>query len=393
MLIDVGTLFGDRAIAVARMLADSGHPAWFVGGAVRNALMGRPVADVDLTTDALPERVMELALAAGMKPVPTGIAHGTVTVVNQGQPFEVTTLRRDIATDGRHATVAFAATIAQDAARRDFTMNALYADIAGAVQDPVGGLPDLTARIVRFIGDPEARIAEDYLRILRFFRFHAVYGDPDQGIEPEGLAACAAHADGLEGLSRERVGAEMLKLLAAPDPSPAVAAMGRSGVLWRILPGAGANVLPVLVHVEEVAGLPPDPLRRLAILGGEGAADALRLSKAQTARLARLTDAMAAETPAGALGYHHGAPEALDMLALRAALSGREMDPDMAEQARFGATRTFPIHAADLPHLQGPALGQALRDLKSHWIASGFLPTRDSLLAKPTRKGVTKPDA
>jgi poly(A) polymerase len=337
--------------------------------------------------------VTELALAAGMKPVPTGIAHGTVTVVHQGQPFEVTTLRRDVATDGRHATVAFATTIADDAARRDFTMNALYADIAGNVQDPVGGLPDLSARIIRFIGDPEARIAEDYLRILRFFRFHAVYGDPEQGIEQEGLAACAARADGLEALSRERVGAEMLKLLAAPDPSPAVAAMGRSGVLWRILPGAGANVLPVLVHVEEVAGLSPDPLRRMAILGGEGAADALRLSKAQSARLARLTAAMEDEATARALGYHHGADEALDVLALRAALSGRELDPDMADLARQGAAQLFPVTAADLPSLHGPALGQALRDLKARWLADDFLPTRETLLADHARKGVTKPDA
>ena len=207
--------------AVCAALTARGDRALFVGGCVRNALLGRPVADIDIATDALPERTIALAAAAGLHPVPTGLAHGTVTIVADHRPFEVTTFRRDVTTDGRHATVAFSTDLAEDAARRDFTMNALYADPSGAVIDPLDGLSDLLARRVRFVGDPAERIAEDYLRILRFFRIHAWYGDPAGGLDADGLAACAALQDGLDQLSRERVGAEMTKLLAAADPAPA----------------------------------------------------------------------------------------------------------------------------------------------------------------------------
>lgn len=380
-MIDVVGLFGAAAMQVAQVLRDGGHQAWFVGGCVRNALMGRAIADVDMTTDALPARVTALMQTAGLRAVPTGIAHGTVTVVVKGCGFEVTTLRRDLATDGRHATVAFSDSIKEDAARRDFTMNALYADPDGKVCDPIKGLSDLTVGIVRFIGDPEARIAEDYLRILRFFRFHAWYADPGHGIEAEGLAACAAHLDGLARLSRERIGAEMKKLLTAPDPGPAVAAMGRCGALIHVLPGAGALALPVLVHVEQAAGLPPDPIRRLAILGGEDAADLLRLSRAEAARLLRLTRAMGNETGPAALGHALGAVGAMDVLALKAALSGREIEPERADLAHFGAGQVFPVTAADLPELVGKTLGDRLRVLQARWISSGFAITKAALLA------------
>jgi poly(A) polymerase len=227
--------------AVCRALTAAGHQALLVGGCVRNALIGRPVADIDIATDAVPEAVMALARAAGLHAVPTGIEHGTVTVVAEHRPFEVTTFRRDVETFGRRAVVAYTREIAEDAARRDFTMNALYARPDGTVVDPLGGLPDLQARRVRFVGDARSRIAEDFLRILRFFRIHAWYGDPDGGLDPEGLAACAAHQDGLARLSRERVGAEIAKLLAAADPAPAVAAMAATGILARVLPRSGTS--------------------------------------------------------------------------------------------------------------------------------------------------------
>jgi poly(A) polymerase len=375
------TALGPGATEVAALLARGGHGVWFVGGAVRNLLMGRAVSDVDLATDALPDQVIALARAARLKTVPLGLAHGTVVVLARGRPYEVTTLRRDVATDGRHATVTFGGTIDTDAARRDFTMNGLYATPDGTVLDPVAGMPDLKAGIVRFIGDPEARIREDYLRILRFFRFHAHYADPAEGIEAEGLAACAAEADGLERLSRERVGSEMIKLLAAPDPGPAVGAMARSGVLWRILPGAGATLLPVLLHVEQGAGLLPDPLRRLAALGGEAVAGALRLSRSDAARLARLTGAMEQEASPEALGYHLGWPEALDVLALRAALSGQETVPEKVGRARQAAGARLPLTAADLAPLAGPALGRALRQAERLWLDSGLTLTRAALIA------------
>ncbi|MFN3525608.1 MAG: CCA tRNA nucleotidyltransferase, partial [Paracoccus sp. (in: a-proteobacteria)] len=216
-------ILSDPALTrVLRALTADGARVWLVGGAVRNALLDEPVDDVDLATDATPDRVIRLAGAAGLRAVPTGIDHGTVTLVAGGQGFEVTTLRRDVATDGRHATVAFSTDLAEDAARRDFTINALYADPQGRVIDPMSGLSDLAARRLRFVGDAGARIREDYLRILRFFRFLARYG---READPQAVAACAALKDGLSRIARERIGAEMKKLLAAPAPGTAVALM------------------------------------------------------------------------------------------------------------------------------------------------------------------------
>lgn len=369
--------------AVCAMLVNAGFQAWFVGGCVRNALLGLPVADLDVTTDARPQDVMSLARAAGLKVIPTGIDHGTVTVMSGGTPFEVTTFREDISTDGRRATVAFASDIATDAARRDFTMNALYAGPDGAVFDPLGGLADLRARRLRFIGDPDARIAEDYLRILRFFRFHAIYGDAEGGIDAEGLAACAGGLDGLDGISRERIGAEMRKLLAADDPAPALAAMRACGVLMRLLPGAGTGLLQVLIHVEQVAAMAPDWLTRLAALGGEDVGAALRLSKVEVAKLVTLRNGLdSLDTPL-TLGYRHGYDIAQSIVALRAAAFEREVYPADMEQARRGATLVFPLTAADLmPDLNGPALGEKLKELETEWLISDGVLTRDDLLKK-----------
>ena len=360
---------------VCAMLADAGHQAWFVGGCVRNALIGAPVSDLDISTDARPETVMQLANAQALRVIPTGVEHGTVTVVAGGVPFEITTFRRDVATDGRRAVVAFADTIEEDARRRDFTMNALYCNIDGVVADPLGGLPDLEARHVRFIDDADKRIKEDYLRILRFFRFHAWYGDVDGGIDADGLAACAENIDGLAGLSKERVTSEMLKLLSAPDPAPAVASMGAAGVLGQILAGAAPHLLAVLVHVEEQAGLAPDPIRRLVALGGMR--DSLRLTNAQEKRIELLTN----DIVLPALAFEHGAEIAVDRAAIEAASLGQEIAPEVLTQIAFAARQTFPISAADLmPKLQGAALGKALLKAKADWIASGFQLTKADLL-------------
>lgn len=365
--------------AVCRMLEEGGFQALFVGGCVRNALLEEPVSDIDIATDAVPERVIELAGHAGFKPVPTGIEHGTVTVVAKGLAHEVTTFRRDVETYGRHATVAFSGDVADDARRRDFTMNALYARSDGTVVDPLGGLPDLEMRRVRFIESPEDRIREDYLRILRFFRFHAWYGHG--GPDPDGLAACAALADGIASLSKERVGAEMLKLLAAADPAPSVAAKRASGVLSRVLPGADDRFLAPLVHLEKSRDIAPDPVRRLAILGGEGVADRLRLSKAQARQLDRLEREMAGMAPAVELGYRHGAATGRDVVLLRAAIGNRPVEDRDLEDLELGASARFPVKAADLmPELEGPALGRKLEELERRWIASRFTLSRDELL-------------
>ncbi|MFU8822717.1 CCA tRNA nucleotidyltransferase [Yoonia sp.] len=359
---------------MCRLLADAGYQAWFVGGCVRNDLLDQPVSDLDLTTDALPDEVIRLAKAARLRVIPTGMDHGTVTVVVDGQTFEVTTFRRDVATDGRRAVVAFADNMVDDARRRDFTMNALYAGADGVVVDPLGGLPDLLAHHVRFIEDPDRRIKEDYLRILRFFRFHAWYGAG--GIDADGLAACAANIDGLASLSRERVTAELFKLLAAPDPSPAMASMAATGALAQILPGANAQPLAVLVHIEGVAGLGLSPIRRLGVLGGDPA-NALRLSKQQALALDRMTS----DLPLAELAYRSGADAAINKAAIVAASLGQELDSNTVENARFAARQVFPLQAADLmPEYTGPALGAALKAAEARWIKSGFTLTKADLI-------------
>jgi poly(A) polymerase len=232
---------------------------------------------------------------------------------------------------------------------------------------------------LRFIGIAEDRIREDYMRILRFFRFHAWYADPDGGLEAEGLAACAALADGIDRLSKERIGAEMRKLLAAPDPAPAVAAMAQAGVLAHALPGADARLLPVLVAFE--GSVAPHPIRRLAALGGAAPEAALRLSKADTRRLGLLRDGMSSAVAAAELGYRHGVDTARDILLLRAALFEHPVDPHALTAAETGAQAQFPVKAADLmPRFTGPALGETLTTLEQRWIASEFSLSRAALL-------------
>ncbi|MGJ8621842.1 MAG: CCA tRNA nucleotidyltransferase [Yoonia sp.] len=369
-------LQNEAAQSICQMLTDAGYQAWFVGGCVRNALLGAPVADLDLTTDALPQAVMALAKAAHIKAIPTGIDHGTVTLVLDDTPFEVTTFRHDVATDGRRATVAFADNMHDDARRRDFTMNALYAGPDGQVADPLGGLPDLRARRVRFIEDADQRIKEDYLRILRFFRFYAWYGDPSDGPDRAGLAACAANVEGVQSLSAERVTAEMLKLLGAPDPAPATAAFASTGGLAQVLPGAQAGNLAVLVHLEQENGIAPDPLRRLAVLGGSPV-DHLRLSREQARKLAQISSGELPTT----LAYRFGFQTGRDALLVQSAALGQAIMAEVLDALKHAAGQVFPLKAADLmPTLSGPALGAALQQAEARWIASGFTLTKADLL-------------
>ena len=366
--------------ALCAALQAGGHRVFFVGGCVRNALLGEMVGDLDLATDALPEKVVRFVEAAGFKAIPTGIDHGTVTVLAGGLPHEITTFRRDVQTDGRHAVVAYSTDVAQDAARRDFTMNALYADPAGEVVDPLGGLPDLRARRLRFVGEPAQRIREDYLRILRFFRFSATYGDPALGMDAEGLAACAELADGIDGLSRERIGAEMRKLLSARDPAPALASMAASGVLRHVLSGADPRYVAPLVHLE--AGAPPHWQRRLVVLGGQDWDNALRLSRSEQGLMARLRDQVGNALSPAALGWRLGPDAGADAVLARAAVLESPLPDDWKADVARGAASRFPVTAADLmPALAGPALGAKLAELESRWLASDLRLSRDDLLA------------
>nr|WP_319947391.1 CCA tRNA nucleotidyltransferase [uncultured Shimia sp.] len=367
---------------VLTSLSESGHQALFVGGCVRNALLGVEVNDIDIATNALPQDVIEITTNAGLHAIPTGIDHGTVTVIANGIPHEITTFRKDILTDGRHAKVIFSNDIRDDARRRDFTMNALYATRDGAVVDPLNGIQDLRDHRVRFIEDASQRIQEDYLRILRFFRFHAWYGDEAAGIDPEALHAISSNLGGIETLSKERVGSEMLKLLAAMNPAPALASMRLSGALGCVLVGADDRALAPMVHLENEVGARADSIRRLACLGGQDVSKALRLSKKQAKSLDLLRDQIGKLTPPDEAGYRFGFEAGLSIFLLRAALLETPLPVDLELSLRTGANAEFPVKPADLmPDLQGVELGQTLRKLEAKWVKSGFKLDRNDLLA------------
>lgn len=371
------------ARAVVDALAQAGFEVFFVGGCVRNALLGAGASDVDLATNARPEQVIKIAKAAGLKAIPTGIDHGTITVVADGAPFEVTTYRRDVETDGRRAIVAFSDDIADDARRRDFTMNALYAGIDGRVIDPLGGLPDLLARRVRFIEDADARIKEDYLRILRFYRFSAWYADPAEGFDPDALAAIADNTYGLETLSVERILQEIAKLLAAPDPALVLASMQQTGVSYHVLRGTDPIYVAPIVHFEGLLGLRPDWRVRMAALGAAEVVSHLRLSKADGQFLSVLMVDGYGGPSLGELAYRWGIEIAQGALLLRSALAEQMPEMHVLETISEAAKAIFPIKAADLmPTYQGPELGQKLGALEQDWIDSGFALTRAELLGQ-----------
>ncbi|MCW1955895.1 CCA tRNA nucleotidyltransferase [uncultured Lentibacter sp.] len=368
-----GIWLEDKAAqALLGALDAEGYEAYFVGGCVRNALLHLPVKDIDIATNARPQAVIKAAKALGFKPVPTGIDHGTVTVVGNGSVLEVTSFRKDVETDGRHAVVAFSDSLQDDAARRDFRMNALYADRSGAVTDPTGGLADIAARKICFVGAPDERIREDYLRIVRLFRFAAQLGFGAQGIDPRAAEASARLSYGLRHISIERQTAEMLKLLGSGALLGTLDVMHDTGVLARILSGASLPVLRRFVGFDE-----RDPVARLAALAIYSSKMPLRLSKKEQ-RLFETLRRFAWSTQSGeALAYQTDAATARKALFVRAALMGGAADVSGLEAA---AGQRFPLVAKDLPHLSGQALGDALRRAEAAWLASGFTLSRTELL-------------
>ena len=361
-----------RADLAALIAALGAGNARYVGGAVRDTLLGLEVKDIDLATPLVPEQVIAQLKSAKIRTVPTGIAHGTVTALLDQGPVEITTLRHDVSTDGRRATVAFAEDWREDAARRDFTINALYADPAsGEISDYFGGLDDLAARRVRFIGDARQRIREDHLRILRYFRFQARFGSQPADTESEN--ACAELAAMLKGLSRERIGMEMLNLLSLPDPAPVAARMAELGVLGQVLPEARTEPLAALVAQEQRQNIAPDPLRRLAALlpadkaVAEQVAALFRLSGAQKRRLACATGRVPGTTPdPRALAYRLGLDQALDRLLLTGADTAPIRDwPIPRFPLKGGAIVARGVRA-------GPQVARILRVVEDRWVAEGF---------------------
>jgi poly(A) polymerase len=346
----------------------------WVGGAVRDSLLGTEVHDVDCATVLTPDKVIDRCREAGIRTVPTGIEHGTVTAILKDGPVEITTLRRDVATDGRRATIAFASDWREDAARRDFTINALYAHPETlAIEDFFGGKSDLEARRVRFIGDARARIAEDHLRILRYFRFQARFGAE---LDPQAEEACSELAHTLKGLSRERIAAELLALLALPDPHPTLERMRKIGVLGVILPEACPAQLATLARLiatETEQGFAPDPVRRLAALlppspdVAETVAARLRLSKAQRNRLVAAAERSATDTDhPQALAYRITPPSTIDRLLLLGA--------DARAIAKW-TVPVFPLKGGAIVArgvTAGPAVARILKTVEARWVAEGF---------------------
>ena len=373
------------------VLDRDGEEARIVGGAVRNAMLGMPIAEIDVATTAIPDEVVKRVTAAGFKPVPTGIEHGTVTVVIDKHPFEVTTLRKDVETFGRHAKVEFGRDWKADAERRDFTINALSASPNGTVYDYVGGLGDLSQRRVRFIGDPAKRIAEDYLRILRFFRFHAAYGTTDHP-DAAGLAACIAGREGLDQLSRERVRMEMLKLLVAPHAMPTLISMADAGLLLRVLGGVSYLAsFENMAKLEAAIGAEPNAVRRLGALAVAVPEDAerlwqkLRLANNEHERLASMGEGWGRISPlygekaAKALLYRLRPQNFTDRVLLGWARSeATAQDSEWRALATLPQRWTvpmFPLKAAEFLKrgiAQGPAIGAALAAAEQAWIAAGF---------------------
>ncbi|MET0249954.1 MAG: CCA tRNA nucleotidyltransferase [Sphingobium sp.] len=351
--------------------------ARFVGGAVRDGLLGLPVSDIDIATPLAPQQVIE-RLSPAIRTVPTGIDHGTVTAILDGAPIEITTLRRDVATDGRRATIAYTDDWREDAARRDFTINALYADPAsGEISDYFGGLADLEAGRVRFIGDPSARIAEDHLRILRYFRFHARFGKGAPDVQS--YAACRAAANSLMALSRERIADELLKLLALPDPSSAVGLMIEGGIFKPVLPEIdtdGLNRLALLVGREAQAGMPNAPIRRLAALlppePALGESIGARLKLSNKARR-RLTLALAQDGAAArprVLAFRIGVEGAQDRILLDRAAPVADLD-----LLRDWTPPALPISGGALIArglAPGPDIARALNAVQEQWLAEDF---------------------
>jgi poly(A) polymerase len=406
LLADAPWLTSGGTARVLHLLNANGEEARVVGGAVRNALLELPPGDIDIATTALPEEVMRRAKSAGIKSVPTGIDHGTITLVIDGHPYEITTLREDTETFGRKAKVAFGRDWVRDAERRDFTINGLSVDANGIVHDYVGGLADVAARQVRFIGDPDQRIAEDYLRILRFFRIHAAFGEgePDR----DGYLACIRGRDGLASLSAERVRMEMLKLLVAGGAAAAAAAMADGGLLQSLIGGvAYTGPLSTIIAIERELGLPANATRRLAALTVAVTEDAkrvaarLRLSNAEAKALDSMGHrwwrfAARDEANARRLLYRLGAERYHDRVLLAWARGGGDVSSvrwrDLAELPQRWTPPKFPLKAADFiarGMAEGPALGHALTLAEDAWLAADF-PLDEAALASIADQAATR---
>ena len=380
MKISADWLNNPSTRSVIKRLVSRGYQAYFVGGCVRNALLNIESKDIDIATSAHPKKVLEIMENAGLKALPTGIDHGTVTVVADKRKYEITTLREDIETDGRRAKVKFTKSILEDAKRRDFSINAIYSEQDGTILDPLNGIDDILGKRVKFIGDPYARIKEDYLRILRFFRFLALFGKEDENHEIE-ITALNNLRNGLDTVSAERKSDEIFKLFAAPNLKYSIFLMEKANISSKIFDASNYDSLTNLKKLEDRLEVAPCAIRRLAAY----TSDNLKLNLRFSNKLAKihkvLREEATSQKDAAELSYRYNEKLALDIILVRSSLHGTEPIGDIFSRIKVGSVAKFPIKSDDLAeYLSGPKLGEMLAYLEQKWIDSDFTLSKERLL-------------
>ena len=366
---------------ITKMFIDKGHKIYFVGGCVRDSILGNPVTDIDMSTTALPDQITQIAKANSLRAIPTGIKYGTITIISNCKPYQITTFRKDATTDGRHAEVLYSNDMITDATRRDFTINALYADADGNVIDPLKGINDLYSRIIKFIFNPKKRIIEDNLRILRFFRFHAWYGDPDKSLDPASLNACTYYKSKVATLSNERMGAEMKKIMSAPNPISSLEAMAMAVVLELVMPKASTSQLSSLLKLENKIQRGIHWTTRAAIMTSTDLKNIWKISKVDYKKLWNLQKLKVGKDKVSKISYLYGEEFSWQYAILKYVSLNKDIPKNICTEIKRGTNALFPIKSCELINdFKGPELGKRIKDLQHAWVNSDFSLTREELL-------------
>ena len=365
-----------------KIFSDYGHQALFVGGCVRNSILNMPVIDIDMATDALPETIIKISKEHNFKFIPTGLEHGTITLIIDNISYQITTFRSDITNDGRHAKVEFTTSLLLDASRRDFTINALYCDGYGKIIDPLNALDDLNNRVIKFIGDPNKRIAEDHLRILRFFRFQAIYGNKMLKIDLHALEACREHKAKLGTLSRERITSELHKLLLSDDPIRTMTKMIDTGVLNELIKNCKISSFISYIEAEKKYKIKINWLGRLLSLHGTNIEEVLAFSRQELKMIKYTKRAIKKNVPIFEFSYYNGMEYGIIYLLLQHGSKKTALSKILINKVSAIMTKKFPVTAKDLmPRLKGKKLGDELKRLEIQWIKSDFTLNKNQLLS------------
>ena len=377
---------------ILKILENAGHSAYFVGGCVRNSVLNIPVSDIDISTDATPEETLSLFDIDNFKVVQTGFSHGTITVISAGIPYQITTMRTDQNTDGRHADVRFSDNITEDAKRRDFTINALYANSFGEIIDPLGGLKDFNPLKIKFIGNASNRIQEDYLRILRFFRFHAQFSELTMHYDQVALSAIKDHQSGLKILSKERVWSEFQKILSTADPSRALLEMSKIGVLKKIWNDENIHNIRNLISIEKKLAIEPEPIRRLVTISTKSESISLNFSRKDAKKFSLLKRLLENKHDLAELVYQFSREIALSVLAIYTCQQGEKLKSSDVTKIEKAFLNPCPIKGAQISkYVHGAAVGIKIKEAQRIWIKSNFNSNEAKILSAIGIK--VKPDA